>query len=64
MAVDPRPERLPTWTDPEVCPFCGAALADGGPAFIDHLEDSPACESGFQTWRGRVADDIAGGWSG
>lgn len=52
------------WNDPNVCPFCGDALADPGAGFIDHIETSPNCESGFETWRSNVANDIRGGWSG
>lgn len=64
MAVDAGASRLPTWDGPEQCPFCGEALADGGPAFVEHLGTSPACAGGFEAWRDRVAEDIAGGWSG
>lgn len=53
-----------TWTDPHVCPFCQTPLADPGAGFIDHIRTSPDCESGFDTWRSNVADDIRGGWSG
>lgn len=64
MAVDARVARLPRWSGPEQCPFCGSSLADGGPAFVDHLGRSPACEAGFDAWREQVTDDIAGGWPG
>jgi hypothetical protein len=53
-----------TWTDPYECPFCGDRLPTPGGGFVDHLGESPECESGFETWRERVAEDIHGGWSG
>lgn len=64
MAADTDGTRLPTWSGPERCPFCGASLADGGPAFMDHLGRHSACEKGFEAWRDQVTDDIAGGWPG
>ena len=51
-----------TWGDPEQCPFCEGALADGGPGFMDHIADRPACREGFETWRERVAGDVGGEW--
>jgi hypothetical protein len=54
----------PTWTDTEACPFCQDELTDAGAGFIDHIESSPECATGFECWRGRVADDMTGGWSG
>jgi hypothetical protein len=53
-----------TWTGTEHCPFCDADLPDPGAGFIDHLDDSEACEEGFDVWRANVADDVRGGWSG
>lgn len=64
MATNAEAARLPTWTDPEACPFCGAPLADGGPAFMDHLGDHPRCAAGFEAWRDRVVEDITAGWAG
>ncbi|WP_256393467.1 DUF7501 family protein [Natronoarchaeum rubrum] len=52
------------WTDPSTCPFCDAALADPGAGFIDHIHDSPDCESGFDQWRSNVSGDMGGEWSG
>lgn len=51
-----------TWTDNDVCPFCDAELPDPGAGFIDHLDDSEECESGFDDWRTNVVDDVRGGW--
>lgn len=53
-----------SWSDPERCPFCGDALASPGVGFVDHVAESPECETDFTTWRDRVSGDIAGGWSG
>ena len=53
-----------TWNDPETCPFCGAALSDGGQGFIDHVEASPACMGSFDDWREQITDDVGGEWSG
>ena len=52
------------WTDPNVCPFCEAPLADPGAGFIDHLRDNPGCSTGFERWRDNVGADIGGTWSG
>jgi hypothetical protein len=53
-----------SWDDPNRCPFCMTALDDPGAGFVEHLDDSPVCESGFETWRTSVADDMRGEWSG
>ncbi|WP_129112748.1 DUF7501 family protein [Halegenticoccus tardaugens] len=52
------------WNDPERCPFCGAALEDGGAGFIAHVEARPSCAERFERWRAMVASDIGGEWSG
>lgn len=52
------------WNDPEVCPFCGAQIADGGPGFMAHVEVSPQCMAEFDLWREQVAGDVDGEWSG
>lgn len=54
----------PVWGVPTDCPFCGEGLADGGAAFMDHIAESPSCEAGFERWRGNVAGDVGGEWSG
>jgi hypothetical protein len=54
----------PVWSDPEHCPFCEAALVDGGSGFIDHIETSQSCNQGFSLWRQQVADDIGSEWGG
>lgn len=53
-----------TWNDPERCPFCGDEIASPGAGFVDHVDESADCESDFDTWRDRITDDVAGGWSG
>ncbi|MFB6160211.1 MAG: hypothetical protein ABEJ61_03435 [Haloferacaceae archaeon] len=53
-----------TWGDPTRCPFCEEGLADGGAGFMDHIDDRPDCQDGFEQWRGRVREDMTGGWSG
>lgn len=59
------PSVLPeTWNDPEKCPFCLAELSDPGAGFVAHVDESPVCEAGFDTWRERVSGDVSGGWSG
>jgi len=53
-----------TWNNPNVCPFCEMPLESPGSGFMDHLKTNPACESGFEQWRGNINNDIRGGWSG
>lgn len=53
-----------SWTDPDRCPFCDERLDSPGAGFVDHVEESPECEAEFGTWRDRIGDDVAGGWSG
>lgn len=64
MVASHRTDLLPTWDGPEQCPFCGAPLADGGPAFMAHVALRPECHDGFDTWRQRVVEDISGEWPG
>lgn len=54
----------PDWERPDFCPFCGGELTDGGPGFIDHLEDAPGCRERFESWRELVVEDIGGEWGG
>ena len=55
---------IATWSDPNHCPFCDSELESPGVGFVDHLGDSPDCESDFETWRSRIGGDLRGGWSG
>ncbi|MFC6732147.1 MULTISPECIES: hypothetical protein [unclassified Haladaptatus] len=65
MAYSAEPSTTtPVWRDPEHCPFCGAELVDGGPAFMAHIDDSQSCNQGFSLWRQQVADDIGSEWGG
>jgi len=57
-------EGAPNWDNPDFCPFCGAALADGGAGFMDHIEDADTCRERFETWRSNIAGDVGGEWSG
>lgn len=50
------------WSDPDRCPFCGAALPDGGPGFVDHGESAGECAVAFARWREGVAGDVEGEW--
>lgn len=52
------------WDDPQQCPFCGADIPDGGPGFVDHIDDSEPCRLGFERWREGVAGDMGGEWTG
>lgn len=52
------------WSDPTTCPFCGGDLATPGAGFVDHLSESPDCETHFDRWRDNLAGDLAGEWSG
>lgn len=52
------------WDDPDACPFCGARLPDGGPGFVNHIEEREACRLGFERWRENAAGDIGGEWTG
>ena len=63
MADTPDPEDV-DWEDPDVCPFCGARLPDGGAGFVDHADANPDCGARFEEWKENVAGDIGGEWSG
>ena len=52
------------WDDPDRCPFCGAALVDGGAGFVDHIDQHSACGERFEAWRDAIAGDIGSEWSG
>jgi hypothetical protein len=58
------PRDSPEWETPDRCPFCGAALSDGGGGFMDHVEDAEACSDRFDAWLERIRDDIGGEWGG
>lgn len=53
-----------SWSDPNQCPFCGASLSSPGAGFVDHIGESPGCESAFDDWRDRVGGDVGGTWGG
>lgn len=65
MGVDDHPPRESSqWDNPDVCPFCGASLVDGGAGFMDHVAEAPVCEDRFEAWIERIRDDIDGEWGG
>lgn len=41
------------------CPYCSAALADAGQAFVDHLQTAPDC---YEPWL-HHAQSSADEWS-
>jgi hypothetical protein len=63
MTNVPAPEDV-NLEDPDVCPFCGTALTDGGAGFVDHADANPECQARFEEWRENVAGDIGGEWTG
>jgi hypothetical protein len=64
MSEDHPPRDSPEWDNPDLCPFCGVDLSDGGVGFIDHIADAPGCRERFEAWRERIRDDIGGEWGG
>ena len=44
--------------DPTRCPFCGEAIDDGGPGFVDHLEYKNECAVAFSRRREGVSGDV------
>jgi hypothetical protein len=64
MAVEHPSRDSPEWDNPDLCPFCGAALSDGGIGFIDHIDDAPMCKEKFEAWREQIRGDIGGEWGG
>jgi hypothetical protein len=64
MTDDHPPQSSPEWDNPDLCPFCGTALSDGGVGFIDHIEEAPTCKERFEDWREAIRDDIGGEWGG
>ena len=65
MPSDDHPPRdSDAWANPDLCPFCGAALTDGGAGFMDHIEDASPCNERFQAWLEQIRDDINSEWSG
>ena len=53
-----------TWNDPNHCPFCGESLPNPGAGFVDHVDETPDCETKFTMWREQITEDISGGWGG
>lgn len=44
-------DRQRAWNDPNLCPFCGAAIPDGGQGLTYHIEENEACVERFAEWR-------------
>lgn len=64
MTSEHPPRDSPQWDNPDLCPFCGVGLSDGGSGFIDHIAKTPMCNERFQDWRAKIRDDIGGEWGG
>ena len=63
--MDEHPSRdSAEWDNPDLCPFCGAALSDGGPGFMDHIETAGTCRERFEGWLEAIRDDMEGEWGG
>jgi hypothetical protein len=52
------------WDNPDLCPFCGASLTDGGAGFMDHVDEHETCRERFEAWLENIRDDVEGEWSG
>jgi len=65
MSTDDHPPRdSPEWDNPDLCPFCGTALSDGGAGFMDHAEANEVCRARFEAWVENIRDDMGGDWGG
>jgi hypothetical protein len=64
MAANDRSIPTTSWENPTTCPFCGETIRDPGVGFVEHIDESRACNEAFETWRDRVASDMGGEWSG
>lgn len=65
METDDHPPRSSSqWDNPDLCPFCGANLVDGGAGFIDHTKESEPCSERFEAWLTGIRDDMGGEWGG
>ncbi|MEA3191539.1 MAG: hypothetical protein QOD77_2121 [Thermoplasmata archaeon] len=51
-------------SDPRACMFCHDELAAADEpenlAFIDHLDEAPACQDAFDAWTENMATDFLG----
>lgn len=61
---DHPPRDADNWSNPDLCPFCGVRLKDGGAGFIDHIDEATVCRDRFDAWKKRIRDDIGGEWGG
>lgn len=62
MADDHPPRNSTDWENPDLCPFCGTGLSDGGIGFINHIDDAQVCKERFEAWREQIRGDIGGEW--
>lgn len=52
------------WANPDLCPFCGIRLEDGGAGFMHHIDDAPVCKERFDDWKEQISGDMGGEWGG
>lgn len=65
MPSDDHPSReSDNWANPDLCPFCGTRLTDGGAGFMDHIDEASVCEERFEAWKEQIRGDMGGEWSG
>jgi hypothetical protein len=58
------PRESTEWDNPDICPFCGAALRDGGAGFIEHIETAETCRERFEGWLENISGDMGSTWTG
>jgi hypothetical protein len=63
-STDHPPRESDRWANPDLCPFCGETLADGGAGFMDHIDEAPVCKERFDDWKEQISSDIGGEWGG
>lgn len=61
---DHPPRDSSRWDNPDLCPFCGESLVDGGAGFMEHTEESEPCRERFEAWIEQIRDDMGGEWGG
>lgn len=64
MTDEHPPRGSSDWANPDLCPFCGTELRDGGAGFMEHIDEESVCYDRFYAWREQIADDIGGEWGG
>lgn len=61
---DHPPRESDNWANPDLCPFCGVRLEDGGAGFMDHIDEAPGCKDRFEAWKEQIRGDMGGEWGG